>query len=304
LLHLTATNPQAALYFLRNDARPPKRSKGKEKEKERVLGSNAPINVLLGLLSKDTILSNSQLVDSLLALLSTITKPLLSVPKPEEKKREEKKRNEADVGTTATSSGQGAETEETGGGDGQARDAGPRTPGAATAGEGQELGKAGLSEGALTTMPVIPASRLSSIVKPLATAISSKGFQHTLAVASHLSAIDGAREVICAALQLQADAASRSLVVDLDALLSTLPERVDQDEDDELGKTTQGSAAASGATADTGIVIHGPRVMDRAAATNPLRIESKPLAALASPASAQAVLLRSLRALDYIMTGR
>ncbi len=74
LLHLTAVNTQSALYFLRDDSRPPKRSKGKEKEKDASERNAAPLNVLLALLSKETILANSQLVDSLLALLSTVTK--------------------------------------------------------------------------------------------------------------------------------------------------------------------------------------------------------------------------------------
>lgn len=63
---LTHGNEQAAQYFLREDVRPEKKVKGKGKEK--VDKSNAPVNVLLALLGKDSILANSQLVDALLAL--------------------------------------------------------------------------------------------------------------------------------------------------------------------------------------------------------------------------------------------
>ena len=71
------------------------------------------------------------------------------------------------------------------------------------------------------------------------------------------------------------------------------------------GAATAAAAAASAGVTQSGIVISGPTVTDRLSAmSGAQRIESKALATLASPTNAQAVLLRSLRALNYIMTGR
>lgn len=342
LLHLTAVNTQAALYFLRDDSRPPKRSKGKEKEKEKDATERgaAPLNVLLGLLSKETILGNSQLVDSLLALLSTVTKPLLAVaPKPEDAKRasnaSEPTNAEAATSTEMVRS-DGPGPAVVGPAGNEAASAPAPAPAPAVAGSSTATGNdlpstskatetataAAAADGSLSAMPLVPAERLCNIVKPLATAVSSKGFQHTLAVASHLSVIDGARDTICGALQAQANEASKALVTDLDALLATLPEPVEEDEEEDAEKkggsgvaetetssvaaaATAAAAAASAGVTQSGIVISGPTVTDRLSAmSGAQRIESKALATLASPANAQAVLLRSLRALDYIMTGR
>ncbi|KAJ1021615.1 hypothetical protein NDA16_003752 [Ustilago loliicola] len=341
LLHLTAVNTQAALYFLRDDSRPPKRSKGKEKEKEKDTSERgaAPLNVLLGLLSKETILANSQLVDSLLALLSTVTKPLLAVaPKPEDAKRAS---NASDTtNAEAATSTEMVRSDGPGPGASTSNEAAP-APAPAVTGSSAAAGNdvpsaskatdaataAAAADGSLSAMPLVPAERLCNIVKPLATAVSSKGFQHTLAVASHLSVIDGARDTICGALQAQANEASKALVTDLDALLSTLPEPVEEDDEEDAEKraasgvengggsltetssvaaaATAAAAAASAGVTQSGIVISGPTVTDRLSAmSGAQRIESKALATLASPANAQAVLLRSLRALDYIMTGR
>ncbi|EPQ27339.1 uncharacterized protein PFL1_06891 [Pseudozyma flocculosa PF-1] len=206
------------------------------------------------------------------------------------------------------------------------------TPAGAAAGEGSSAATAatvpsggeaaldgkGQQDGALTTPPSIPADRLAAVVKPLATAVSSKGFQHTLAVASHLSTIEGARDVISDALRQQADAASRSLVVDLDKLIETLPEPTPEDDDGEAaanaaaadgGNGQQGQDQGQGAGGDAAMTsISGPTAMDveLAAGGNGggTKIRSSALTSLASPASAQAILLRCLRALDYIMTGR
>ena len=111
----------------------------------------------------------------------------------------------------------------------------------------------------------IAAERLASVVRPLRTAISSRGFQHTLAVAAHLARLRGARDVLSDALRREAERASAALVGDLDALVAALPPP---------------DAAEAGA------------------------VRAAPLAKLASPTSAQAQLLRCLRALDYLYMGK
>ncbi|WFD03230.1 HECT-type E3 ubiquitin transferase [Malassezia obtusa] len=114
-------------------------------------------------------------------------------------------------------------------------------------------------------LPIAP-ERLAAVVRPLRTAISSRGFQHTLAVAAHLAHLHGARDVISDALQREANRASAALVGDLGALVASLP--------------PAGEEAASE------------------------RVHSAPLARLASPTSAQAQFLRCLRALDYLYMGK
>ncbi|GAC95365.1 ubiquitin-protein ligase [Pseudozyma hubeiensis SY62] len=335
LLHLTSVNTQAALWFLRNDARPSKRAKGKEKERETDASERgtAPINVLLGLLSKETILGNSQLVDSLLALISSVTKPLYNAPS---KADGEPKGAPADG--VASAPGQAATSAEMTRSDGApaASNNEAATAAAISDDRGDDVAAAAAAAAApsksgsqpkaeLEDLPTIPADRLCNLVKPLTTALSSKGFQHTLWIAAHVNRIDGARETICSALQAQANTASRSLVGDLDALLSTLPEGAADEEEEEDGEKKAGSgaqaggggaltpgaaataaaAAASAGVTQSGIVISGPTVTDRLSAmSGAQRIESRALATLASPTNAQAVLLRSLRALNYIMTGR
>nr|CDI56030.1 related to E3 ubiquitin protein ligase TOM1 [Melanopsichium pennsylvanicum 4] len=294
----------------------------------------APLNVLLDLLSKDTILTNGQLVDSLLALISTVTRPLQAVIR----KPEDSNAKPAPSVTAPASTAEAATSTEmvrsNGPGAGPASDGGASAANQATstaAGASSNTASAGAeattapkpteprTDGNLSSMPVIPVEQLRNVVKPLYMPISSKGFQHTLAIASHLSIIDGAQEAICGALQKQANEAARSLVGDLDALLATLPEPVDTEDEEESGEkkndesgevspahaAQQQAATVQQGVTQSGIVISGPTVTDRISTMSGAhRIESKALATLASPQNTQAVLLRCLRALDYVVTGR
>ncbi|WFD40296.1 HECT-type E3 ubiquitin transferase [Malassezia japonica] len=205
LMHLVQANDHAAAYFLCDEPR------GKKRSRE----ARPPVQTLLGLLDKDTILGNAQLVDALIGLLNAVTKPLASAQPP------------------------------------------PDTSSAAAV-------LAAPLDG--THVPPIANDRLAAVVRPLRTAISSRGFQHTLAVASHLAHLRGAREVISDALVHEANRASRALVGDLDLLIQSLPAPSEEAE--------------------------------------PVRVHSAPLAKLASPTSAQAQFLRCLRALDYLYMGK
>ncbi len=242
LLHLTNVNNQSATWFLRNEARPPKKAKGKDKETDTSDRGIAPLNVLLGLLAKETILSNSQLVDSLLDLISTVTRPLMTMVNKDTAPEGESAAGASSASNAAATSTEMARSDGLNGNSTEptSMEAASAAPAAATSAATANVGESSAADtvqtevvpisdqprkdGALNSMPVIPAERLRNIVKPLATSISSKGFQHTLAIASHLSIVQGARETICEALQAQANQASQSLVSDLDALLSTLPE--------------------------------------------------------------------------------
>ena len=84
-----------------------------------------------------------------------------------------------------------------------------------------------------------------------------------------------ARDVISGALRHEAQKASVMLMGDLDALIASLPPPAQSPE-----------AATQAPTPGAG------------------RVQSGALSKLASPESAQAVFLRSLRALDYLYVGR
>ncbi|PWN48958.1 DUF913-domain-containing protein [Violaceomyces palustris] len=319
LSHLAASNQQAALFFLREDSRPPKKGKGKEKDKE-VKGA-APVNVLLSLLGKQTILSNPQLVDALISLLNVVTKPLTAIAKEAGKKGGGEGGDEEKAAVTGTSgpvaseeTGLGQEAASTSEQQATAGPSATAVPAAVGAAQPAAVAEATESKAVLETTlsvaPHIPNDKLAAVVKPLATAISSKGFQHTLSVASHLSSIEGARDIISDALRQQAETASKTLVGELDKLLETLPLPTIGDDEELEGnggepKVSRGQASslALGSAAESGVST--PLTSTNAAAPGGSgRIQSAALTSLASPSSAQAVFLRSLRALDYVMTGR
>lgn len=160
--------------------------------------------------------------------------------------------------------------------------------------------------------PHLAVDRLSAVVKPLTTAISSRGFQNTLSVASNLAHIDGAREVISDSFKRSAEAASQTLMADLDKLLEALPppKSKSKSEEDEEMQSVEGAASQSGTGTATPIAGGAPAVaggVDRLRSldsTSAGKAQSPALASLASPSSAQAVFLRSLRALDYLLTGK
>lgn len=273
LVYLAQTNEQAALYFLREDVRPSKRAKGKD----RADGGNAsavsergsaPVNVLLGLLEKDAILSSPQLVDAVILLLNTVTKPLTSLPKqpaPDAARQEGHAAEEQHPAERAPAERAPAEREPAA----PAPEGEAEAPAADAAQDTQPF--------TLTQAPYIPPERLAAVVRPLSLSISSRGFQHTLAVASHLAVLDNmhARDVISGALRHEAQKASVMLMGDLDALIASLPPPAQSPE-----AATQAPMPGAG------------------------RVQSGALSKLASPESAQAVFLRSLRALDYLYVGR
>jgi E3 ubiquitin-protein ligase HUWE1 len=296
LLHLTNSNDQAALYFLREDPRMVKKNKGKEKEK-----GSAPVNILLGLLEKPSILGNAQVVDSLIALLNTVTKPIPGLAAQAEK--DAKAEEEAAATASAKKGGEEASVEAPGS---STTTEAPALPTASADGKAPEQdAKEDKDKDATspttTKPPHVAKERLAAVVRPLATAISSKGFQHTLAVASHLASIDSdSRQAVTEALQREATAATAVLSENLDMLLATLPPKktVEEEEADEKAAQQQQQQRASGdADVDGGQSESQPRV-DRK------RITSSALPLLASPASAQARLLRSLRAIEWLHGGR
>lgn len=233
LTYLTHVNSQAALYFLRED----RTRKGHKR---------IPVQILLGLLEKDAVLEHAPLMNALLALLQSVTKPLSTAH-------------------TAPDDG------------------------------GVVLDK---MYGEIEA-PSLSPERLAAIVRPLNTPMSSREFQHTLAVSAHLAKLPGAHEVLSMALQRAAKRASDMLTGDLDAVIASLPPPKLDNESDEMKVDTQASSASGGAAeamaTDTASADAAPH---NAPST------SLPLAKLASPTSAQAEFLRCLRALDYLYLGK
>ena len=226
LTHLTHANHQAALFFLRED-------------RSRKGNKRVPIQILLGLLEKDAMLEHAPLLNELLALLQSVSKPLTT----------------AQPGKDGT----GAVLDSTY--------------------DNMEV-------------PGIASERLAAIVRPLQTPMTSRAFQHTLAVASHLSHLPGAHESISAALQNAAQQASYALVSHLEAVIASLPEVAT-----DAVANDQNSQPKADAQAPSEPMATEP-------ASSPVPSTSLPLARLASPTSSQAELLRCLRALDYLYMGK
>lgn len=228
LTHLAHANHQAALFFLRED----RSRKGYKR---------VPIQILLGLLEKDAMLEHAPLLNELLALLQSVSKPLTTSQPGKD-----------GTGAILDSSYDSIE------------------------------------------VPGIASERLAAIVRPLQTPMTSRAFQHTLAVASHLSHLPGAHETISTALQNAAQRASYALVSNLDAVIASLPEVATDSVttyNDKNNEALVGTRASAEPMATEPALSHVPST-------------SLPLARLASPTSSQAELLRCLRALDYLYMGK
>lgn len=290
LLHLTSSNDQCALFFLSEDSRFAKKQAVKGKDKDLPQRGSAPLNVLLGLLDKPNILSNAQLVESLVALLNAVTKHIPSLVAQSEKVAQQEKE-------AAASEGQSSEAEKQK----------ENTPAAASS-----EGKDGVEGPAGNQAPLqVSKERLACVVRPLATAISSKGFQHTLAIASHLAAIDAAAQTsVVEALQKEAMSATAVLSNDLDNLLATLPAvqaPLDEDDAGQQMHVVGGESGSAGSAVGQENAASAHNDVVTGAATQPQRmptkrVQSPALPILARPASAQARLLRSLRALEWLCT--
>lgn len=306
LLHLAGANERAAYYFLRDDQnnhslmkwfkKNVSHSSSKGKEKGQALqSSNAPINILLILLGKPSILANSQLVDNLIALLHTVTRPLptiaSNVKKAQESADAKQSNDNSTKATTETASSTFANVGE-GNENGESAD---QTKATANA----ENEESNTSTSLPDVMPQIAAERMAAVVKPLSTSISSKGFQNTLAVASNLATIDGARDLITTALQDEAKMASKNLLAELDLLLESLPpppvqDSNDEDQHDDSRRMSQSNHG------EQGPIVQQTQHTSQSAST--MHISSPALTQLASPSSSQTVILRSLRALEWVIS--
>jgi len=284
LTHILGNNTQAVNFFLTEHEqgvglRKVGGKKGKGKEKEKVLPQiKYPIVILLGLLERTGLLGTQGVMESLTALLVTVTRPLpgikAEIEKAEKEKEKGKQSAEGQRESGAASQGPGgdvamadsaATTTVTSALEPAATTATPapasataQTPAPAKKEEKKEDNLDKAKPLVLTRYPVIPAPTLRLVINALTTGeCSSKNFSQTLVVLQNLSCIPDAQPVLLQELQER----SQKLGMELRSELSTLASALE----DELFETS-----------------------------NPA------LTIFSSPSATQAQLLRLLKTIEYI----
>ncbi|BFZ57287.1 E3 ubiquitin-protein ligase tom1 [Savitreella phatthalungensis] len=203
LSHLISHNHQLATYFLSEHetlaakrqlkARAPA---GTAATDDQSASSRFPINVLIGLLQRDSLLNSAQALESLSQLLSTITRPLVVLIKRQ-------RQQAATASETQTASGDQMQTD-------------------SIEGDAPSSSKGSAQIAPKKRSPVPPhltAENLGLVVKILtANECSSRTFQYTLATMQHLTALSGAKESMAEELVSQARAFSQDLGRDLQTL--------------------------------------------------------------------------------------
>ncbi|ORX40510.1 hypothetical protein BD324DRAFT_596040 [Kockovaella imperatae] len=217
----------AVNYFLTEHEQPvglkktsTKKGKGKDKIPPQ---TKFPIVILLGLLDRVTLLQSPGMMESLTALLATITRPLVSL-KASDSAQPPKIEDVSAApisGTVATPALPATTTTTTNTAD---------TPAPAPAPAGTEPAVASIvppSTG-LTTFPAIPAPVLKLVVNCLTTGeCTSKNFSQTLSVMANLSAVPDAQDTILEELGSASKHTGQSLMAELDDLHRNLQNGVE-----------------------------------------------------------------------------
>ncbi|PSK40189.1 hypothetical protein B9Z65_8129 [Elsinoe australis] len=240
LTALAHDNPRIASFFLTEHetissqrTKTPKKGKGKDLKSHKY-----PINALLTLLDRRTIIENSSVMEHLAGLLVRITEPLKAYFR--RAKEEEKKTEQAVESTiqpadaTAGSSGDVAMSEVN-------QTEQPATEGADTAvGEKKDGDNADDKKKPKDAPPPdIPEENLCLVVNIIAAReCSGKTFQNTLDIVNHLSAIPGARNVFGKELVRRA----QELGVEVLGDLQQLPQQI---RDAQSSTEMQGRALAA-----------------------------------------------------------
>ncbi|KAF9049777.1 hypothetical protein BJ165DRAFT_1608842 [Panaeolus papilionaceus] len=232
LTHVVSGNELSSLFFLTEHDLPVKKTaprKGKGKEKEKTTSqARYPLVLLLNLLDRQNLLRTPAILESVVGLLSTITRPLTTL-------KEQTNPTEPVLDTSPPLGGESA----------------PPVPSASVppisqdtaappvvAGEGQSEAtpnvsgdrstkpQDGLEEKKLLSHPPqIPHTALRLIVNILTIGeCSGRTFQQSLALIQHLSCIPDARDVIAYELKSKAQEFGQMLFSDLDELATTLQE--------------------------------------------------------------------------------
>ncbi|KAG9000508.1 hypothetical protein FRB94_005396 [Tulasnella sp. JGI-2019a] len=218
LASLVNANEQCSLFFLSEHELPaglkrPTSKKGKGKEKV-VPQTHYPIVLLLGLLDKPAILKAPSLMDLVAGLLSSITKPIVTL-------KDEATQAETQTAATSSAVDPGAVTTSATSSAALTDAAGTIGVPAGTDGDDTRTGRD--PQKPFVTQPQIPHSVLRLVVNILTVGeCSARTFQQTLSLIQHLSHLPDARDTIASELRSKAQELGHSIYADLDQLVVSL----------------------------------------------------------------------------------
>ncbi|PFH51493.1 hypothetical protein AMATHDRAFT_58882 [Amanita thiersii Skay4041] len=212
LTYIVTSNEQSSLFFLTEHELPAalrrvlsRKGKGKEKQSPQTY---YPIVLLLLLLERQQLLRTPAIMESIVGLLATVTRPLSNL-------KEEAKET---TPVTQPPAGVPSSTQST-----SAPESAAQAPPATAAAESSKASGGQEDKALLSSPPQIPHPVLRLIVNILTVGeCSGRTFQQSLALIQHLSYIPDARDVIAQELRYKAQEAGQSLLIDLDELASAL----------------------------------------------------------------------------------
>lgn len=230
LAFIVQSNEQATLYFLTEHDTPVVAKKAvsrKGKGKERPTTQMAfPIVVLLSLLARPLVLDTPAMIESLMALLATVTRPLTQIAYVSPVGQEEKKPIISSIDAVVAPITSSESPLNTAAAVPERALPGPSisaSAGASADGVAKPDDSTSVSPPLLSVAPKIPSEVLQLVANVLTYGeCTSRTFSHTLVLIRHLSHITEAKEAICAELRSQAQSIGDLLVHDLKDLGQTL----------------------------------------------------------------------------------
>ncbi|KZT26754.1 hypothetical protein NEOLEDRAFT_1062431 [Neolentinus lepideus HHB14362 ss-1] len=226
LAFIVNSNEHFPLFFLTEHELPvglrrtgSKKGKGKEKQSSQTY---YPIVLLLGLLDRQSLLKTPTIMESVVGLLATITRPLSSLSNIDKRPTEPSEATTTQggsmiaVGSTASErSNSAAQAEVTSNRPSATEQHSAKSQPAVDPTPEEKM--------LLANPPQIPHAVLRLVVNILtAGECSGRTFQQSLALIQHLSSIPDAREVIAQELKSRAQELGQSLYADLDSLAEVL----------------------------------------------------------------------------------
>ncbi|OJA08666.1 hypothetical protein AZE42_01166 [Rhizopogon vesiculosus] len=215
MTYIVSANEQSSLFFLTEHElpaglrkMPSRKGKGKEKPMPQ---THFPIVLLLGLLDRQSLLKTPSTMDSVVTLLSTVTKPLTSLKSD---KKEQPNEPVPETSPSAVSAGVVAPS--------SSEDTGAQESAAPTEHPKPDVADPDVKP-LLAIPPQIPHSVLRLIVNILAVGeCSSRTFQQSLALIQNLSHIPDARDIIAQELKTKAQDCGHAILTDLGDLVGAL----------------------------------------------------------------------------------
>ncbi|KAJ1929022.1 E3 ubiquitin-protein ligase tom1 [Tieghemiomyces parasiticus] len=250
LTALVERNPAAAHFFLlpndhlglRKPGRRPGVSASAVKAKDRGLISRYPVVILLSLLDRPAVVSNTLIIESLTFLLAIICRQLPALARKQLRHQQRQAEAPAQVpagdSTTAEPSATHPTPEAIVAPAPMATDSTSATPAAPAPAEP--------TAPPTVPLPEIPSHYARAVVNVLtAGECTSKTFQNTLTLMLHLSHIQSAGQAIMDQLALSAERLASTVEADLDDLLATLSVDKDRDGTEAPGTLARFTAASS-----------------------------------------------------------